>query len=96
MNRATAFAEWLGVDSAAAAMLDELYTLKGLTVRHEHLCRRLDCTLAALRTRALDLHQAMDPRSLVAIWAVGYRLTPIGVADCDRALSDAAQRDTAA
>jgi hypothetical protein len=96
MNRPAAFAEWFGIAPAQAALLDALYAANGFAVPHEDLCRRFNICIGALRQRAYALHEAMEPGSIICLTGVGYRLTSMGLRDCEDALADAARREIAA
>lgn len=85
-----AFMDWFAIERAAATLLAELYAAKGLTVLHGYLLDRLDMALSTLRSRAYDLHVAMEPGSVVAVYRTGYRLSPVGIADCEAAIADEA------
>lgn len=95
MNEAFAFRAWFAINPAPANMLAVLYRARGEIVPHETLLRELRTTVLGVRSAAFLLHGAMEPGSLVVRRCQGYRLSPIGMADCRAALADAQQRAAA-
>lgn len=88
--------EWFAVPPSAARLVARLYAAGGKVVEH-HDCRRAaGQTTNGINLSVKLLRAAMEPGAIANEHCVGYRLTPTGIADCDRAMADAATRERAA
>lgn len=95
-DRAAIFQEWFSVPPSAARVVSRLHAARGVVVYHATL--RVDArqTQNGLNLSIKKLREAMDEGAIANVWSAGFKLSPAGIADCDRALADAAQRGRAA
>lgn len=95
-DRAAIFQEWFAVGPAASRVLAALYDGEGCSRSHCALMVAGGQTMNGLHLTIKRLRDAMDAGSIANIFREGYRLTDAGLADCGRALADAAARERAA
>lgn len=88
--------EWFGVPPAAGRVAARLYSARGVVVYHEALVIAARQTRNGLNLSIKRLRDAMDEGAIVSVYRVGLRMTATGLADCDRAIADAAARERAA
>lgn len=94
-DRAAIFQEWFAVGPAASRVLDALYGHGGKPVDHGTLMAAGGQTMNGLNLTIKRLREAMDRGSIENIFRQGFYLTQAGLADCDKALADAAKRRVA-
>lgn len=93
---APTFRAYFAIRPATAKVLARLYAAGGEIVGHEELASAGGQTCKGLYESIKFLRQAMDPGSVANKPNVGFRLTEVGVADCDGAIADAVGRELAA
>ncbi len=94
--RAQVFKEWWAIRPAACRVAEILYDARGALVPTSELMKRAEQTRHGLEFSIRQLRFAMDGRSIINVMGEGFYMTTTGLAECDRALRDAAGREQAA
>lgn len=81
---------WLAVPPSAARVLAAMFAARGEVVPRGDLMASGGQTRAGLELSIKILRAAMDAAAIVNVPTVGFRLTSSGVAECERAVADAA------
>jgi hypothetical protein len=95
MNTPAIFLEWFALTRTRARMVTMLYEARGDVVTPAQLASVGPVTVSGLEHHLKAIRAAMDPGAVRNEPGVGYRLTGVGVADCDNALIDAQRRRVA-
>lgn len=93
---AVIFAEWLGIRPAAGRILAALHRRPSAVVSMDALRLAAGQTFNGVNFSLRQLRAAMDPGAIECIFREGHALSPVGVAECELALADAAARERAA
>lgn len=89
--------QWFGLGPAAGRLIATLYAAQGAPVSFDGLVAAVRQTRNGTALSLKRARAAMDAGSIeTSRKAGGYWLTAVGVADCERALADAASRERAA
>lgn len=86
--RVAAFMHWFGISGAQASVLWLLFTAKGAYRTAAQLAAVESTTPDAMLMRITRLRQAMDCEAVDSAQACGYRLTDIGLGECQTALRE--------
>lgn len=87
MTKADVLREWFGVAEKPAAMLAMLLEAEGKAVRTWDVVDAIDVAQSSVRVFAQHLRAAMEPGAIVTVHGHGYRLSPIGLAECHDAIA---------
>lgn len=91
-----AFREWFGLSPAEADILVALYTAGGQFIQTDDVLPAHYAPFT-LRQRVMNLRRALEVEAIDFVRGCGYRLTDVGLAECQRAIEEvkAALREAA-
>ena len=87
MTQADIFRDWFGLTEKPAAMLAIMLEAQGAVVRSWDVSDALGIAYASVRVFAQHLRAAMETGAIVTVHGHGYRLSPIGLAECRDAIA---------
>lgn len=94
-DRAQIFKAWFAVMPAASRLLVALHDAAGEVVPFADLIQASGQTSNGVTLSIKLLRDAMDVGSIRNVNGVGYRLTAVGMADCEAAITDATRERAA-